>query len=73
VLLWDFLPCKAVYDNIIYRYKYVTVFLTIGIKLLIIETKETVVIPAILTPLNTLEVPSAYSLPFQVDALLFKV
>jgi hypothetical protein len=41
VLLWGFLPCKAVYDNIIYRCKYVTDFMNVGIKLLNIEMKET--------------------------------
>jgi len=40
VFLWDFLPCKAVYD-IIYRYKYTTYFMNFGIKLLNIKIKET--------------------------------
>jgi hypothetical protein len=38
--LWDFLPCKKVYDNIIYKYKYATDFAHAGIKLLNTEMKE---------------------------------
>jgi hypothetical protein len=41
MFLWDFVPCKTVYDYIICRYKYVSDFVTVGVKLLNIETKET--------------------------------
>jgi hypothetical protein len=34
VLLWELLPCKAVYGNTIYRYKYVTDFVNVGTELL---------------------------------------
>jgi len=39
VFLWDFLPCKAVYDIIIYRH--VNDFMNVDIKLLNTETKVT--------------------------------
>jgi hypothetical protein len=35
MFLWDFLPCKEVYD----RYKYATDFMNAGIKLLNTEMK----------------------------------
>jgi hypothetical protein len=41
VISGDFLPCKAAYYNIIYRYENKTDFVNVGIKLLNIETKET--------------------------------
>jgi hypothetical protein len=34
VLLSEFLPCKAEYDNIISRYKYATDFVRVGTELL---------------------------------------
>jgi len=34
VLLWSFLLCASVYDNIIYNYKYGINFVNVGIKLL---------------------------------------
>jgi hypothetical protein len=42
-LLWVFLPCKSVYDDITYRYtcEYATDFMNIGIKLLNTDMKET--------------------------------
>jgi hypothetical protein len=41
VLLWKVLPFKAVFDNIMYRYRYITDFMMVNIKLLNIEMKET--------------------------------
>jgi hypothetical protein len=41
MFLWDFLHCKAVYENIIYIYKYTTDFVNLGIKLVKRETKDT--------------------------------
>jgi len=41
MFLWDFLPCKVVYDNIIYKYKYATDFVNVGMKLLNTEVKDT--------------------------------
>jgi hypothetical protein len=41
MFLWDFLPCKVVYDNIIYKYKYATDFVNVGMKLLNTEMEET--------------------------------
>jgi len=33
-VLWDLLPCMALYDSIIYRQRYATDFVNVGIKLL---------------------------------------
>jgi hypothetical protein len=41
-VLWDFLPCRTMYDNITYRYKYGTDFTNVGITLCNIERKETI-------------------------------
>jgi len=51
---FNFLPCKAAYDNIIYRYKYVISCLTVDIKL---SNTEVVVIriPNERSQLNTKE------------------
>jgi len=40
---FNFLPCKATSDNIIYRYKYVTSCSTVGVKLLNTEVVVTVI------------------------------
>jgi hypothetical protein len=37
LLLWDFIPCKALY-GFIFRYKYVTDFVNVGMQLLNIRT-----------------------------------
>jgi hypothetical protein len=41
VFLCHFLNCKALFGNIVYRYKYVTDFVYVGIKLLNVGTKDT--------------------------------